>query len=270
MTGKMPRPGSSIRSTPADAAIVVCDEDPTTSLIERHSVGRDAIGAITEQGLGEHILAGLSSPGGLLAHFRDRGITPEQVRKTASRLGKRERKRGQIVSPNASDAVLSRAAKSAASLVRVSRILERLADELASGRPGVVYSLLPDGDRLIAQGRRHWPFDPERRLLVLDGTANPKILREFVPSLGTVPEIRVQRKARVIQVSNSTFYKGRLIRRNRGLDGEWRPEPSDRLLEVVGFIEKTARLGKTLRFFADGAAKKWPLRGSLKRATACL
>ena len=27
---------------------------------------------------------------------------------------------------------------------------------------------------------------------------------------------------------------------------------------------------KGLRFFADGAAKKWPLRGSLKRATACL
>jgi len=27
---------------------------------------------------------------------------------------------------------------------------------------------------------------------------------------------------------------------------------------------------KTLRFFADGAAKKWPLRGSLKRASAFL
>ena len=25
---------------------------------------------------------------------------------------------------------------------------------------------------------------------------------------------------------------------------------------------------KELRFFADGAAKKWPLRGSLKQATA--
>ena len=60
---------------------------------------------------------------------------------------------------------------------------------------------------MIAQGRRPWPFN-RRRLLVLDGTANAEILREFVPSLVTVPEIRVQRNARVIQVSNATFYRG--------------------------------------------------------------
>ena len=39
----------------------------------------------------------------------------------------------------------------------------------------------------------------DRRLLVLDGTANPDILREFVPSLATVPPIQVRRNARVIQ-----------------------------------------------------------------------
>jgi hypothetical protein len=47
---------------------------------------------------------------------------------------------------------------------------------------------------LIAQGRRPWPFD-RRRLLVLDGTVNAEILREFVPSLATVAEIRVQSNA---------------------------------------------------------------------------
>jgi hypothetical protein len=50
-------------------------------------------------------------------------------------------------------------------------------------------------------------------LLVLDRTANPEILKEFVPSLATVPEIRVQRNVRVIQVSNVTFYRGSLIKR---------------------------------------------------------
>jgi|SRR6516164_11370251 len=74
------------------------------------------------------------------------------------------------------------------------------------------YSLVADGGGLIAQGRRPWPFD-RRRLLVLDGTANTEILGQFVPSLGTVPEIRVRRNARVIQVSNMTFYRGSLNRR---------------------------------------------------------
>jgi hypothetical protein len=129
--------------------------------------------------------------------------------------------------------------------VRVSRVLERLADELASGRPGPAYSLLADGEGLIAQGRRAWVFD-DQRLLLLDGTANPEILRQFVPHLEEVPEIRVQRNARVIQVSNSTFYKGRLLRRASGLNGERRLEPAARLLEVGDFIEKIARKRRTL------------------------
>jgi hypothetical protein len=139
---------------PADAAIVVCDEDPTTSLIERSRIERNAIGLITEQRLGEEILAGLSNPLGLLDHLRDKEVTPELVRLIASKLHKRERKRGQIASPNATDAMVEKAVMSAAPLVRLSRVLERLADELASERQGPAYSLLGDGDRLIAQGRR--------------------------------------------------------------------------------------------------------------------
>ena len=230
---------------PADAAIVVCDEDPTTSLIERSRVQREAIEAITEQRLGEHILAGLSSSGGLLDYLREKGITPEQVRLAASKIRKREIKLGRIVSPGSPDAVLHKAVTSALSLVRVSRILDRLADELASGRTGPAYSLLADGEGLIAQGRRPWPFH-QRRLLVLDGTANPEILNEFVPSLATVPEIRVQRNARVIQVSNATFYRGSLIKRAPRANGKGQWEPLQRLIEVADFIEKTAREEKTL------------------------
>ena len=197
---------------PANAAIVVCDEDPTTSLIERSRIRREDIGAITESRLGEHILAGLSTLGGILDHLREKGITAEQLRDTANKLATQERRRGQIAKPSASDAVVGNAIKLASSLVRVSRVLERLADELASGRPGQAHSLVADGGGLIAQGRRPWPFD-RRRLLVLDGTANTEILGQFVPSLGTVPEIRVRRNARVIQVSNMTFYRGSLNRR---------------------------------------------------------
>jgi hypothetical protein len=81
---------------------------------------------------------------------------------------------------------------------------------------------------------------------VLDGTASAEILKEFVPSLVAAPEIRVERNARVIQVSNATFYKGSLIKRAPRPNGKAEPEPKSRLLEVADFIEKTARKGKTL------------------------
>jgi hypothetical protein len=230
---------------PANAAIVVCNEDPTTSLIEGSRIRREDIGGITESRLGEHILAGLSTLGGLLDYLRGQGITPDQLRLTARGLREQERKRGRVATPGTSDAVLLRAVASAASLVRVSGVLERLADELASGRPGPAYSLVTEGDGLIAQGRRPWPFD-RRRLLVLDGTANAEILGQFVPSLGTVPEIRVQRNARVIQVSNMTFYRGSLIKRTSRADGKPKLEPTARLLEVGEFVARTALTGKTL------------------------
>jgi hypothetical protein len=40
------------------------------------------------------------------------------------------------------------------------------------------------------------------------------------------------------------------------------------LIEHIEF--RDANEAKNLRFFADGAAKKWPLRGSLKRVSAFL
>ena len=243
--GEHDQPAFEHSFNPADAPIIVCDEDPTTSLIERNRVDRNAIGTVTEQGLGEHILAGLSASGGLLDHFREKGITPEQVRIVASGLRKEERRQGEIATPGASDPVLRKAVTLAASLVRVSRILERLADELASGREGPSYSLLVDGEGLITQGRRPWPFR-KRRLLVLDGTANPEILGEFIPSLATVPEIRVQRNARIVQVSNLTFYRGSLVKRTLTPEGKPRPEPTARLLEVGEFIARTALNGRTL------------------------
>jgi hypothetical protein len=171
---------------PADAAIVVCDEDPTTSLIERSRIERNAIGLITEEGLGEEILAGLSNPLGLLDH------SPRQGGYAGARSADREqtpqagRKRGQIASPNATDAMVEKAVMSAAPLVRLSRVLERLADELASGRQGPAYSLVANGDRLIAQGRRPWSFD-RRRLLVLDGYGEPRNPETVCSVIGDSP-----------------------------------------------------------------------------------
>ena len=66
--------------------------------------------------------------------------------------------------------------------------------------------------------RRPWVFD-NQPLLLLDGTANPQILRQFVPQLQDLPEIRVERKARVIQVRDRTFYRHSLVQRAPGGGG---------------------------------------------------
>jgi hypothetical protein len=82
-------------------------------------------------------------------------------------------------------------------------------------------------------------------LLVLDGTANSEIMRQFVPTLEAGQEIQVERNARVIQVSDRTFWKGSLIKRPPSANGKESAEPTPRLLEVGDFIEKMARRGKT-------------------------
>ena len=88
-------------------------------------------------------------------------------------------------------------------------------------------------------------FD-DQRLLLLDGTANLDILRQFVPQLQDRPEIRVQRKARFIQVRDRTFFRHSLVERAPA-DGEgatWKPKA--RLAAVAEFIARVAREGRTL------------------------
>src|SRR5262249_48598555 len=119
------------------------------------------------------------------------------------------------------------------------------ADEIQSARAGPAYSLRVNGEGLIAQGRKPWAFN-EQRLLVLDGTADPEIMQQFVPTLVAEEEIRVERNARVVQVKNFTFYKGRLLKSVEGSNSKTKPEATQLLSEVGDFIERTARGGKTL------------------------
>jgi hypothetical protein len=77
--------------------------------------------------------------------------------------------------------------------------------------------------------------------LLLDGTANPEILRQFVPYLQNAPEIRVHRNARIIQVRDLTFFRHSLVERvPTGEDGaRWKPKA--RLAAVAQFIEQLAK-----------------------------
>jgi hypothetical protein len=229
---------------PRQANILICDEDPTASLVEKAQLSPEDIRGIGEDGLGEKILAGLFHPGGLLTYLRDQGVSEDQLREAADGARAGERSRGQISNPDQGDGDVRQAADSAPRLVRLSRVLDRLADELACGRAGPAYSLFADGDGVIAQGRRSWVFE-NQRLLLLDGTANPEILRQFVPQLQVVPEIRVRRNARVIQVRDLTFYRHSLVEKAPAEEGtKWRP--TARLGVVAQFITEMARKGRTL------------------------
>jgi hypothetical protein len=152
-----------------EVANIVCEEDPTQSLVEETWFGRAALRSITEHGLAELILAGLDHPAGLLSYLRAHAVTSERLRAAAASQHQHERSRGRVADPGKPDKCLA----AAHPLVRLSRVLERLADELETGREGQAYSLIaPGGDRLLAQGRRRWPF--QGRLLLLEGTASPR------------------------------------------------------------------------------------------------
>jgi hypothetical protein len=230
----------SLLFNPAEMANIVCDEDPTQSLVEETRFGRAALRSITEHRLSELILAGLDDPAGLLSYLRAHGVTSEWLRAAAESQSHDDRRRGRVPDPDKPDEGLANAPP----LVRLSRVLERLADELASGREGQAYSLIAAGeDRLIAQGRRHWPFDG--RLLILDGTANPDILKAFIPGLEVSDEIRVERNAFVVQVTDRTFYRGSLLKSAEACEEADRYDP-ERWKEVCGFIERIAQGSRTL------------------------
>jgi hypothetical protein len=261
---------------PKQANIIVCDEDPTASLVEEAKLSPEDIRGLGDDGLGDKILAGLLHPGGLLSHLREQGISVDQLREAAEGARTAERSRGQISSPATGDGEVSQAAQSAPRLVRLSRVLERLAEEVACGREGPACSLLADGNGLIAQGRRAWVFE-DQRLLLLDGTANPEILRQFVPHIHA-PEIRVHRNARIIQVQDLTFFRHSLVERApAGEDGaRWRP--TVRLAAVAQFIERVAKdEGRTLvvtnkrvrcALSGENPSGRLPVKGDLPAPTS--
>jgi hypothetical protein len=254
---------------PKQANLIICDEDPTASLVDQTRLSPEDIRGIVEDGLGDKILAGLVHPNGLLSYLRAEGILPDHLRGAAEDARTAERRRGRISSPEVGDGDIVRAAQSAPRLVRISRVLGRLADELASGRAGSAYSLLREGDGLIAQGRRSWVFD-NQRLLLLDGTANPRILRQFVPQLQDVPEIGVERNAFVVQVRDLTFFRHSLVE-DLPEDGKGTWRPTARLVQVAEFIRGVAaNEGRTLvvtnkrvRCALTGEKANWklPMRG---------
>jgi hypothetical protein len=67
---------------PKQANILICDEDPTASLVEQGRLSAEDIRGSARMGSGM-ILAGLVRPGGLLTYLRDQGVSADQLREVA-------------------------------------------------------------------------------------------------------------------------------------------------------------------------------------------
>jgi hypothetical protein len=104
---------------PRQSNIIVCDEDPTGSLVEEVKLSPEDVRGMGEDELGETILAGLLHPGGLLSYLRDHGVSTDQLRAAAEEARTTERHRGQISTPDVGDGDLAQATKSAPRLVRL-------------------------------------------------------------------------------------------------------------------------------------------------------
>jgi hypothetical protein len=89
--------------SPKQANIIICDEDPTISLVEEARLSPEDIRGLEADGLGETILAGLVDPAGLLSYLREQGVSELRLREAAEGARSRERHRGQISSPDAGD-----------------------------------------------------------------------------------------------------------------------------------------------------------------------
>jgi hypothetical protein len=88
---------------PRQANIIICDEDPTASLVETNKLSPEDVRGLGEKGLGDVILAGLVHPAGLLSYLHDHAISAHQLREAAEGARTAERYRGQISSPDADD-----------------------------------------------------------------------------------------------------------------------------------------------------------------------
>lgn len=145
----------------------------------------------------------------LLTTLADKGWTDEKLRAVARRKEIAEDRLGYVLNPAAPDESLGGQIANLKPLRRLAPTINRLADELASGRGGASYSLLLKDEKVIAQGRRDLPIESA---LFLDATGNPLILRQFFKNLEARPPLKVRRNARVTQVIDRTFSRSQLLK----------------------------------------------------------
>jgi hypothetical protein len=189
----------------------VIDEAAISTLVERTKLTDGDIAVLGEL-LGVDLIAELKPPGRLLTALADKNLTPDALRTLAQKKAITEAREGYVLNPACDDETLQKEIGNLKPFRRLAPILERLADELASGRGGAAYSLILQDGKVISQGRRQLPA---KKVLLLDATGNAVILRQFFRDLEEATPLKVRRNARVKQVSDRTFSRSQLLKNGK-------------------------------------------------------
>jgi hypothetical protein len=205
-------PGLPDRFHPQNADLIIIDEDPTSTLIDEEPTFIPA-GSFRQHLPEEHhgsLIEEAVARSDTLDFLRNNGVTADKAQKAAEYRKNRERRR-RIGHPGMNlterQAELERQ-ESKPRTPKLSRPLECLAAEVASGRQGECYSIRRDpqtGGFLVRARKATWNMS-RQKVIVLDGTANVEELRLFIPRIKEV-QIEVPRNSAFVQAQNATFSK---------------------------------------------------------------
>jgi hypothetical protein len=209
-----------------DVDLVVIDEDVTSNLFDERSLvlkpgffqfilplGRRRPRKLVEAlaHLGALIDEGLAAPEGLLAFLRSAGIEPKALRDAAEIRRKVERRQPRIVMPSMPDAKVVEIAGKMRTFVRASIILDRIAVEMEAGCTHSSSLWLNAAGKVETRGLKPIRELLNRKLLILDGTANHAELSKIIPGLEET-RMDVERNAYFIKIRDAVFSKSACLR----------------------------------------------------------
>ena len=225
---------------------IICDEDPTSSLIKTIEVPLQDIESIGIEG--RHIANALSTRQPLLDYLKKKKVKAGELRQLAEQQNYLEKRGITKFSPKGFSAKDGAKIDELEQRYSIGAVIERIAKEIESGRSGDSYTThlkqTNNGANsfVLSRARMQWPC-PENRSLIIDGTAEPLILRQILPGLSVIGDINVQRKATVTQIKDRSFYKGSLISNS---DGGPLPKKTELLKQAWQEICEIAKSGETL------------------------
>jgi hypothetical protein len=221
---------------PSNFKRVIVDEDVTFTFLEKTPVSLEALRLFNHDGLkGADIIGASHAKEGALSYLAAKGVTWQQLQQAAGDRADAEREAYLVVRPSDDAETIKKALSKFKPPAALAIVFERLAAEMQTGRRGHSKTLLWEGEQLITQGRRKLWDTTGQRIELLDGTADPRLLRFLFPELEAPPPIRVKRNLLTVQVRDRTFSRHSLLV----------ADDAPRLrAEIMQFLERLAACGR--------------------------
>jgi hypothetical protein len=221
---------------PSNFKRVIVDEDVTFTFLEKTPVSLEAIRLFNHAGLeGADIIGASHAKEGALSYLAAKGVTWQQLQQAAGDRADAEREAYLVVRPSDDAETVKKALSKFKPPAALAIVFERLAAEMKTGRGGHSKTLMWEGEQLITQERKKLWDTADQRIELLDGTADPQLLRFLFPELEAPPPIRVKRNLFTVQVRDRTFSRHSLLV----------ADDAPRLrAEIMQFLERLAASGR--------------------------